>query len=90
MIEDLREESKEEDSIDWDFVFIGANQDAISAGSSLGIARGASLTYSSTGEGATYAWMSLSDNLTSYRGSTKGVAYCFSDKDREEQEKLMK
>jgi len=89
MIEDLKSESKEENSIDWDFVFIGANQDAISAGSSLGIARGASLTYDSSGKGATTAFMSLSDGLTSYRCATKGVNYSFSDKDREEQEKLM-
>lgn len=89
MIEDLKSESKEENAIDWDFVFIGANQDAISAGSSLGISRGASLTYDSSGDGATTAFKSLSDSLTSYRCATKGVSYSFTEKDREEQEKLM-
>jgi hypothetical protein len=89
MIEDLKSESKEENSIDWDFVFIGANQDAISAGGSFGIARGASLTYASSGDGAKSAFTSLSDGLISYRCATKGAAYSFSDEDRKEQEKLM-
>lgn len=35
----------------WDFVFLGANQDAIQTGASLGIAAGSSMTYSSNAAG---------------------------------------
>ena len=89
MISDLKNESENDESaIQWDFVFIGANQDAIQAGGSYGIRRDASLTYTANGDGATRAFCSLSDSITSYRGASKGVTLSFSDEDRKEQEEI--
>lgn len=66
----------------WDFVFLGANQDAISTGADLGIARGSSMTYASNAVGTQYAFASASNYAA--RSRTVGSA-SFSDEDREKQ-----
>ena len=86
MIEDLRNE----EDINWEFVFIGANQDAIQAGGHLGVRASASLTIDASGSGATMAFQSLSNGMTSYRRcATKSASYAFSDQDRDVQKDLM-
>jgi len=86
MIEDLRDEEE----INWEFVFIGANQDAIQAGGNVGVRASAALTYDASGAGATTAFMSLSKGMASYRTcSDSNAAYSFSDEDRNEQKDLM-
>jgi hypothetical protein len=68
----------------WEFVFIGANQDAIAAGQSLGIAKGSSMTYAANAVGTQSAFASTSNNLRSYRtGLTPDAA--FTDDDRKKQ-----
>jgi uncharacterized protein YegL len=79
MISDLKQE-KEEGKIAWDFVFIGANQDAIKAGREYGIRDTASLTYTASGEGATLAFSSLSNGISKYRCSNNN--YAFSEEDK--------
>jgi hypothetical protein len=70
----------------WEFVFLGANQDAIAAGSSLGISVANSLTYASNAVGTQSAFASASSNTRSYRtGAAKTAA--FSDSDRDQQTK---
>lgn len=66
----------------WDFVFLGANQDAISAGASLGIAAGSTMTYASNAVGTKHAFASASAYAA--RSRTVGTA-SFSDEDREKQ-----
>lgn len=51
----------------WEFVFIGANIDAIATGSSLGISAANSLNYDSTAVGTRGVYKSASSNLRSYR-----------------------
>ena len=89
MIEDLKKSSEDRDSIKWDFVFIGANQDAISEGGSLGFSRSASLTYSATSAGSTMAFDSLSRGITSYRCATESANYSFSEDDRKAQDEII-
>lgn len=85
MITDLKDA---DNGIKYEFVFIGANQDAIQAGSSLGIRRDASLTWDASGEGAKAAFSALSRGMTEYR--TVSDSYAFTDEEREEQDELMK
>lgn len=66
----------------WDFVFLGANQDAISTGAALGIARGSTMTYASNSVGTKHAFASASNYAAQSR--TVGSA-SFSDEDREKQ-----
>jgi len=53
----------------WNFIYLGANQDAVKAGQSIGVKAGNSMTYGATLEGATQAFSSVSANTSSYRGA---------------------
>lgn len=57
------------DTYKWQFVFLGANQDAILAGGSLSMAAGTSLSYANTSRGTQNALHASSVNVASYRGT---------------------
>lgn len=61
MINNHREEQK------WEFVFIGANQDAIQAGGSIGVRAGATLDYDASPIGTQVMYASLTRGMTNYR-----------------------
>jgi len=82
MIKDQRSEAN------WEFVFIGANQDAISEGNSIGVRASAAITFDASGAGATRAFTSLTKGMTMYR-SKADADYAFSDEDRKAQDELM-
>lgn len=89
MIKNLKNTDRE-DKINWEFVFIGANQDAISEGSSYGFRSKASITFDASGAGATQAFASLSKGMTSYRCcAAPNAAYSFSDEDYKAQDELL-
>lgn len=62
---------------DWQFVFLGANQDAVTTGGNLGFARGASMTFDTNNTTTTLA--SASAYTTNYRVAG---ASAFTDADR--------
>lgn len=65
----------------WEFVFLGANQDAIEEAGKLGIGAASSMSYTASAAGVAANYRSLSANLSSVRtGQTKHMA--FSDEDR--------
>lgn len=66
----------------WDFVFIGANQDAILTAGTLGIAAGSSLSYAANKVGTQHAFVSVSNYTNSVRGMGNAT---FSAADREAQ-----
>ena len=87
MIKDL--DSNEDPQ--WSFVFLGANQDAISAGGNIGVRASASMTYDYSSNGTKSAYASLSKGMTSLRCCTsKSAKYEFDDEDRAIQEDLLK
>ena len=53
----------------WEFVFMGANIDAIGAGTSLGFSAANSLQYDATAVGTAGLYSTVSSNMTSYRSS---------------------
>lgn len=78
----------QKESYGWDFVFIGANQDAISVGASFGIAAGKSMTYASNAMGTSAAFASLNSYTATIRGAASPVAVAsavFSAEDRKKQ-----
>ncbi len=79
----------QKDEEKWEFVFIGANQDAIQEGSHMGIRANSSITFSATDVGAKMVFSSLSESMSSYRSCVDN-AYSFSEKDRKNQEKILK
>lgn len=68
----------------WEFLFIGANQDAALTASEMGMDEDRSLNMAHSGDGAKAAYKSASDNISQARqeGSTGG----FDAEDRERQE----
>lgn len=67
----------------WQFVFLGANQDAIASAASMGIGRGDSLTYASNSVGVARAFASTADLIGKKRAGNFGASY--SDGDRDQQ-----
>lgn len=62
-----------------EFVYLGANQDAIAVGAKMGIAIGNSLTFAADKDGLD----NMSRSMTSYVTATRsGLAYEFTDEDR--------
>lgn len=71
------------ETYNWDFVFLGANQDAIQTGAGLGILRGNSMTYASNAIGSQAVYSSVADSMTSYRGGDMSKkSQFFSEDDR--------
>jgi hypothetical protein len=65
----------QQEKYNWQFIFMGANQDAILAAKHLGIDEDSSLSYASTNEGQEQAYKSLSRNLSLSRAyASAGVS----------------
>lgn len=67
------------DAFKWDFVFLGANQDAIGAGASLGISAGKSMTYASNTAGTAGAFASVSGYTLRTRGAATAEEAVFTN-----------
>lgn len=61
----------------WDFAYIGANQDAWAVARDMGYSAGTSLDYAADSAGVAYAFDSLSKSSTSYRSAARGVKFAF-------------
>ena len=61
MINSHRDEKK------WEFVFIGANQDAIQSGDQIGIVAGSSLNYTQDPQGTRTMYSCLTSSMSAYR-----------------------
>jgi len=75
----------------WEFVYLGANQDAIGEAANMGIRASSSMTYASTDVGTRKAFHSVSKGMTTYRCSANlsMEGSYFSDEDREEQKEII-
>lgn len=70
----------------WDFVYLGANQDAIQEGMNIGIKIGNTMTYIANAKGTSDAFASIGTTMCSYRaGDTQTKSNFFSDDDRKKQ-----
>lgn len=67
----------------WDFVFLGANQDAIQVGTAMGVAAGSTMTYAANSVGTRSAFASASNYVSSSRMGASNVS--FTDEDRKKQ-----
>jgi hypothetical protein len=69
----------------WEFMFIGANQDAVLSAREIGIHADAALTYAANPEGTEIAYSLISDKVRNYRVSKNADALRFNEDDRERQ-----
>jgi hypothetical protein len=84
---------KEKESKGWNFIFLGANQDAIKAGGELGIKAGNSMTYNANNGSVNAMYTNLSSKIGNFRSAKMNVNITtdslanvleFTDKDRNE------
>lgn len=71
----------------WEFMFIGANQDAVLSAQAIGIQAGAALTYAANEEGTQIAFSMIAKKVSNYRASKDVQSLRFNDEDRERQNK---
>lgn len=71
--------NEQKDKFNWEFTFLGANQDAIDEGMQIGVGVAQSLTYKQSKAGINNTFAALCSNTTSYRS---GGAVCYCAKDR--------
>jgi hypothetical protein len=79
--------TKQREVYKWDFVFLGANQDAIAVGTGFGVAAGSTMTYAANTMGTQSVYSSLARNVASYRSGGMQGQSIFTDEDRQEQTK---
>jgi hypothetical protein len=71
----------------WEFMFIGANQDAVLSAQEIGIPAYSALTYAANAEGTQVAYSMIAGKVANYRKSKDAEALRFNDDDRERQKK---
>ena len=61
----------------WDFAYIGANQDSWAVGSSMGYSIGTTMDYEASSAGTAMAFEALDSSALRYRSSSPGVKFSF-------------
>lgn len=76
--------TQQREKYQWEFVYLGANQDAIAVAGEMGMGRGSTLTYAPTSAGVAGATTSLASATTRYRtAGPGGQSITFTDDERE-------
>ena len=61
--------SHQTDKYSWDFIFMGANMDAVAEGGEIGVTKGNSMTYSADSAGTFGLYNNVSESMTKYRSA---------------------
>lgn len=72
--------TRQRDQYKWEFVFIGANQDAIATAAKLGISAQYTMDYSASKVGTLNSYNALNNTIS--RGRVTGQSLCFTAEDR--------
>lgn len=78
-IKTVRKMIEEQSGEGWEFIFLGANQDAVLTGSNLGIKENQSLTYGATGQHVESAFRTISERTVKYCAAMHQESYTFED-----------
>lgn len=71
----------------WEFMFIGANQDAVLSAKEIGIPMAAAITYAPNAQGTQLAFGMMAEKIQNYRAYGDAQALEIKEEDREEQYK---
>jgi uncharacterized protein YegL len=72
---------RQTDVYSWEFIYLGANQNAVEVGTRLGVPAANSLSYGANTLGSNEAFNSVSSNVSSYRsGLTSHSEFTFNDR----------
>jgi len=69
----------------WQFIFLGANQDAVLSARKIGINLDNALTFKASAKGLSATYDSISSNIASYRTTNNVNSLVFSEEDRKAQ-----
>lgn len=84
-IADIITKKEKQTDIKWDFVYLGANQDAIQEAGKYGFAKGKSLTYAATGAGIDNTMTMFARKITNLRATgASPEGFSFSEEERKE------
>ncbi len=75
------------DVYNWQFMFIGANQDAVLSAQEINIPAAAALTYAANEKGTRVAYSMMAQKIGKFRVSNDAAALQIDESDREEQRK---
>lgn len=76
---------EQQDRWNWQFMYLGANQDAITVGTDMGINAGQTMTYAGTGQGTRSVFDKASKSSVAYSSGASGQSLpSFSDEDRDD------
>lgn len=75
---------RQQDEYSWEFIFLGANMDAVEVGRQMGFAADRSMTYAASSAGVASSYSAKSKLISRVRSAPAGVrAEGFSDEDRD-------
>lgn len=77
--------TKEKEALGWQFVYLGANQDAFDVGQGLGISGVNTMSVAANAAGTQSMYSSISKNLADFRSGSK-VDMSFTNEDKQKQE----
>jgi len=80
----------QQDAYNWQFVFVGANQDAILSARTMGIRDVNAMTYAANAGGVRAMMASVSHNVKSYRQTGRSQGLSFTKEQRQKQEDALK
>lgn len=80
------------DKYNWQFSYLGSNQDAWAVGATLGIKSSSTMTYANNSRGVTSSWSALNSATVSYRScvDSKSAVLSYTAADLKEQEEAFK
>lgn len=77
---------KQRSQFNWQFLFLGANQDAIQEAGGLGIPGTHAMTYAQNAVGTQSSFKATSAKLSAFRGGARGQSIGYNDDDRKQQQ----
>jgi hypothetical protein len=75
----------QKEKYNWQFVFLGANQDAIKCAADIGIPKVTAMNYAANAVGTDKMFRAAASNIRAYSLSANTSKLCFSDEQRDEQ-----
>lgn len=74
--------TEQTDTYKWNFIFLGANMDAIQAGAQMGISMANSMSYMASSAGTANSYSAITRVVSNYKSGASVSLDCFTDEDR--------
>jgi uncharacterized protein YegL len=75
----------QQEKYNWQFIYLGSNQDAVFTAQTMGIHAANSMTYANNSQGTSAAYATMSNKVSAFRSGAGEQSLNFNDDDRKEQ-----